>query len=171
MILLRRAGMTDKDIERFWSKVDKSGDCWAWQASTNSRGYGKMRLRGKIVLAHRIAYALAYGECPDGLQIDHICHNRQCVNPAHLHLVTSQRNSENRIVRKDSKTGVRGVFWYAARNKWRVYVTVKGKPHYGGSYSDIHEAEKAAIALRDKLMVNNLLDHATTITGSEPHRE
>lgn len=158
MIILRRADMSDKDIARFWAKVDKSGDCWAWQAGTNSRGYGRVRLRGKKVLAHRFAYALAYGECPDGLQIDHMCHNTMCVNPAHLQLVTNQQNSENKGAQKNSKTGVRGVSWYAARNKWQVAVTVKGKHYYGGRYSDIHEVEKAAIALRDKLMVNNRLD-------------
>nr|DAZ39094.1 MAG TPA: homing endonuclease [Caudoviricetes sp.] len=158
MIILRRADMSDKDIARFWTKVDKSCDCWTWQAGTNSQGYGKMRLRGKIVLAHRLAYALAYGECPAGLQTDHICHNTLCVNPAHLHLVTNQQNSENRVARKGSKSGIRGVCWDTARNKWRVYVEVKGKHYYGGRYNDIHEAEQAAIELRNKLMTNNILD-------------
>lgn len=158
MIIIRRADMTDEDIARFWEKVDKSNECWTWTAATFANGYGSMCFHGKSVRAHRFAYALAYGECPAGLQIDHICHNRQCVNPAHLQLVTNQQNSENRGARKDSKTGVRGVFWVAAQNKWRVKVRVKGKQYHGGYYSDIHEAEEAAIALRNKLMVNNLLD-------------
>lgn len=158
MIILRRVDMTDKDIERFWSKVDKSGDCWEWTAHVLPNRYGRMRFRGKIVYAHRFAYALAHGECANNLVIDHRCRNKRCVNPSHLQLVTIQRNCENVGASKNSKTGIRGVCWHAATNKWEAYARVKRKKYYGGRYSDIHEAEKAAIALRNKLMVNNLID-------------
>lgn len=171
MIILRRADMSDKDIARFWAKVDKSNECWTWTGATSLTGYGRISFRGETVRAHRFAYALAHGECPNNLELDHICHNRLCVNPAHLHLVTAQQNSENRIARKDCKSGIRGVSWNTAANKWLVRAMVNGKHYYGGYYSDIHEAEEAAIALRNKLMVNNLLDHANTIEVAELHQE
>lgn len=157
MIILRRADMSDKDIARFWAKVDRSGDCWIWQAAA-ARGYGQIGFHWKVVRAHRFAYALAHGECANDLEIDHMCHNRRCVNPAHLQPVTHQQNCGNKGADKRNKSGIRGVNWNPKANKWQVRATVRGKSYSGGYYFDIHEAEKAAIALRDKLMANNRLD-------------
>lgn len=158
MIILRRADMSGKDIARFWAKVDKSRGCWSWQAATDRHGYGYIWFNEKLVYAHRFSYALAYGECANNLVIDHKCHNSLCVNPSHLQLVTKQQNNENMVARKDSKSGIRGVGWSTAVNKWEVRAQVKGKRYFGGYYSAIHEAEKAAIALRNNLMTNNRLD-------------
>ena len=158
IIVLRRADMSDDDIARFWKKVDRSGDCWEWTAYIIPNRYGQIRFHGKGVLAHRFSYAIAHGECPTELQVDHMCHNRRCVNPSHLQLVTRQQNNENKIAMKNGKSGIRGVGWNTEANKWKVHVVVKGKDYFGGYYCDVHEAEKSAIALRNKLMTNNLLD-------------
>ena len=160
--------MSDKDIARFWAKVDKSGDCWTWHASTDLYGYGHIWFNGKLVLAHRFSYALAYGECANNLVIDHMCHNSLCVNPLHLQLVTVQQNNENVVARKGSKSGIRGVGWNTEANKWKVHVVVKGKDYFGGYYDDVNEAEKSAIALRNKLMTNNILDGTA---GNTPEPE
>lgn len=79
--------------ERFWPKVDKSGDCWLWTASKRN-GYGQLGLwkEGRVEYAHRIAYELLVGPIPDGLVIDHLCRVRHCVNPAHMELVTRGEN-------------------------------------------------------------------------------
>ena len=166
MIILRRAEMSEEDIARFWEKVDKSSDCWTWKASTDRFGYGQIWFNHKLVYAHRFSYALAYGECANNLVIDHKCHNTGCVNPSHLHLVTQQQNNENMVTRKDSKSGIRGVSWNIRAHKWLVRAQVKGERYFGGYYSDIHEAEKSAIALRNSLMTNNILDSATGNTAS-----
>lgn len=82
--------MTPED--RFWAKVDQSGDCWTWAGVKDDRGYGRFTVQGRKVLTHRFAYELLVGPIPDGLVIDHLCRNPRCVNPAHLEPVTTREN-------------------------------------------------------------------------------
>lgn len=78
--------------ERFWMKVEKTASCWNWTAAT-SGGYGRFADRGRRhVQAHRWAYENTKGPIPPGLQIDHLCRNRLCVNPDHLEVVTGHEN-------------------------------------------------------------------------------
>lgn len=146
--------------QRFWTRVDKSSPdgCWNWTGAKSS-GYGSFQAKGTHP-AHRYAYQLLVGPIPEGLILDHKCRNRSCVNPDHLHPVTYQQNAENlsRYLSK-GKSGIRGVFRRGAR--WRVKVTVRGMAHYGGYFDDIDEAEAAAIALRNRVMTNNLDDPET----------
>lgn len=88
-------------MERLWSKIDKQNpdECWPWIAGKTSHGYGSIYFDGKSRPAHRIVYELTYGPVPDGLVLDHTCHNltgcylgagcphRACCNPAHLEAV------------------------------------------------------------------------------------
>lgn len=80
--------------ERFARKItppNESG-CVLWQAATNRGGYGIFRGHGRAVLAHRFAWEQANGPVPDGLQLDHLCRVRHCVNPDHLEVVTLLEN-------------------------------------------------------------------------------
>lgn len=79
--------------ERFWAKVDTSGDCWLWTASKNAGGYGQFATKHRPMLAHRLAWQLANGFIPDGKQLDHLCRNRACVNPDHLEPVDNRTNT------------------------------------------------------------------------------
>lgn len=86
---------------RFWSFVDSSRgseSCWLWLGPLNEQGYGKARLPKPVVSgprgAHRVAWYWTFGCLPaDGIQLDHLCRVRRCVNPAHLEEVTPRENT------------------------------------------------------------------------------
>ena len=80
--------------ERFWSKVDATGECWEWAGYGNAQGYGLFRtdVGGSDGCAHRIVWELLIDSIPEGLVMDHLCRNRRCVNPDHLEVVTHKVN-------------------------------------------------------------------------------
>ena len=137
---------------RFWSKVDKTGECWRWTASCNSNGYGLFWHGGKLAVAHRPSYEWSHGEIPEGMYVDHRCHTRNCVRPDHLRLVTNAQNQQNRRgAQNNSTTGVRGVYWHKRDRKFVARVKLNGKWYSAGRYDTLAEAEAAAIAKRREL--------------------
>lgn len=71
--------------------VDPSTGCWEWQGAISS-GYGRIWADGKLAYTHRVAHELLVGPIPPGFDIDHLCRNRSCCNPAHLEAVTRSTN-------------------------------------------------------------------------------
>ena len=88
-------------MDRFWSKADKSGDCWLWAASKTESGYGKFgwRVDGRHTMAraHRVAWELTNGPVPTNTNVLHRCDNPSCVNPAHLFLGSQTDNMRDMI--------------------------------------------------------------------------
>lgn len=85
--------MTAKDLVRFQKKMRVSPmGCWQWTACRDPAGYGRFSCGGMGEYAHRAAYEHWVGRIPKGLHIDHLCRNRDCVNPVHMEVVTPRVN-------------------------------------------------------------------------------
>ncbi len=92
--------------ERFWSFVDKSGDCWLWTGAVNSGGYGSFFANGRIVGAHRYSLQMSGVELRDKCAL-HTCDTPACVNPAHLYAGTKKDNARDAVDR--------GLLWQRKR--------------------------------------------------------
>lgn len=136
-----------REVDRealFWAKVSKTPACWKWRGCRDEDGYGRFSAGDYGARAHRFSYELANGPIPAGLEVDHLCGNPSCVNPAHLELVTHaenlRRSSPNRNARKthcmrghafdeantitNRKTGKRSCR-ECMRQSWREYARAK----------------------------------------------
>jgi len=117
--------VTTAEVARFWSKVDKSGDCWLWTGTRSVGGYGRYAVKGvKNHLAHRYAYEHTIGQIPAGLVIDHLCRNAGCVNPSHLEPVTAWTNNHRStapsIVKAHAARCSKGHVFDDANTRWEV---------------------------------------------------
>ncbi|MDR6172619.1 HNH endonuclease signature motif containing protein [Curtobacterium sp. SORGH_AS_0776] len=146
------------DAERFWSKVDKTGECWLWRGATMSR-YGIFRLNSRNHVAHRVAFMWEHGPIPHGAEVDHMCFNRSCVRPSHLRLLDHQKNGQNRSsANSNSKTGVRGVYWNEARKGYMAAASVRDRIYRMGPFPTVNEAEAAIVAWRRDNMPASIHD-------------
>lgn len=137
--------------------------CIVWTGHISVKGYGYMSFRGVRTEVHRVSWTLANGPIPKGMEIDHRCHTRACVNPDHLRLATSSQNHQHRLgASSTNKTsGVRGVYWNAETGAWMAKAQHEGRQHYAGTnYATIEEAAEAARQLRIKLFTHNDIDRA-----------
>jgi len=84
--------------DRFWSKCmpEPNSGCWLWFGQATPKGYGQLGFQSRKVrrnvYAHRLAYVVLVSAIPNGMQIDHLCRNARCCNPAHLEPVTPREN-------------------------------------------------------------------------------
>lgn len=95
------------NINRLLENIGASTNegCWPWLGAVSGTGYGSFSVRlapgrRRSVVAHRLVYEVLVGPVPPELEIDHLCRNRSCVNPAHLEPVTASEN-QIRAKRKD----------------------------------------------------------------------
>ena len=94
----RRLALYGDALARFEAKIDRSGECWLWRSTLDAHGYGRFGVAGatrrewRTFLAHRVSYETYVGPIPEGLDLDHLCRVRECVNPDHLEPVTRSEN-------------------------------------------------------------------------------
>ncbi|MGW9587451.1 HNH endonuclease signature motif containing protein [Microbacterium sp. NPDC055455] len=117
--------------------IDARG-CWNWNLSRKQDGYGLCwrRIPGwpdrVAPMAHRFSYMVFVGPIPEGMQLDHLCRNRGCVNPAHLEPVTALENSlRGRLAR----TGRPFTVYERGENLWAAAVTVSTHPRHRKVFS------------------------------------
>lgn len=86
-------GSTTED--RFRAKMEPCpmSGCWLWTDLVTTAGYGRLWNGERVVAAHRWAFERYAGPIPEGLQLDHLCRVRVCVNPDHLEVVTTAENT------------------------------------------------------------------------------
>jgi hypothetical protein len=108
--------LTERDEARFRAKVGvpNANGCMLWVKSTDTNGYGQFHLNQRTVKAHLVAWALAYGDFPSGLEPDHLCTVRHCTTPDHLEWVTHAENVR--------RIALRSEFCRAALHRWSEQV-------------------------------------------------
>lgn len=106
--------------------------------------------------AHVLAYQLAYGDVPDGMEVDHECGNPRCIEPEHLRAATRKQNSENLVhLSKSNTSGYRGVYWSKSHNYWIAKIVHYGKQITRTGFTTAEDANKEAIMLRNTFFTHN----------------
>lgn len=131
--------LSEKDIARFWSKVNKDGPtqpymtnpCWIWMASKNRKGYGMIVVKRKTFKVHRVAWIITSGLIPHngsahGICVCHHCDNPSCVNPSHLFLGDHTDNM------RDMTAKSRNAVHFGDKNGSRLHPASRprGEAHY-----------------------------------------
>jgi hypothetical protein len=111
--------MTNPGEDIFWSKVDKSQDCWLWTGGKDACGYGNAWFNNTNTKAHRISYTLIVGDIPKGLVLDHLCRNPPCVNPQHLEAVTHRENCRRGIQGRKLEYCLKGLHKLTQSNTYK----------------------------------------------------
>ena len=149
--------MTDKDLpsieylhkrlryepetgKLFWRDCDEMSKSWRtrWAGNeaftcANSCGYRQGRIDGVSFTAHRVMWAIHYGEWPSD-QIDHINGVRTDNSISNLRVVTNQENGRNKSMRSDNTSGVCGVCWHKGVGKWQARIMIDGRSKHLGFF-------------------------------------
>lgn len=79
--------------ENLGRRIKQEETCWIWTGMRDKEGYGRFAIKRRTYQAHRLVYEALVEAIPEGLQLDHLCRNHPCVNPAHLEPVTQLENA------------------------------------------------------------------------------
>jgi hypothetical protein len=166
-----RADLSDKKIAAFNAKVDKTSSefgCWLWLGGKvvgkGAAPYGNYCRSAegyyadgqqKHMLAHRYAFELHKGRIPAGMTVDHFLEPQGlcttlCCNPEHLRLATQAEQQRHRTQQANNSSGITGVYWDKATQKWRTRIKVDGKNIFLGRFDVKADAAAAVEAGRQK---------------------
>lgn len=79
-------------MDKLLPKIKKTSTCWIWTSHLTGSGYAQYSDKGKNRVVHKMVYEMLVGKVPDGLELDHLCKVKKCVNPKHLEPVTHSEN-------------------------------------------------------------------------------
>lgn len=130
---------TDDGHRKMWNARYAGNDAGYFDA----RGYRRVKLFRKRHYAHRIIFEMDRGPIPEGLQVDHIDQNKSNNRLDNLRLATNAENQHNRRRNSANRSGVKGVSWSSARQKYYAHLVVNGKSVLHHSFSSLDEAAKA----------------------------
>jgi hypothetical protein len=140
--------------ERLTLSINKTDTCWLWTRPVDDDGYANIMVDGVAWKAHRYVYSIAVGPIPEGLEIDHRCFVKHCVNPAHLRIVNRKQNIEHKSgAQKNSTTGVLGV--YPRGRRFGACVGHNGRSIHVGYFDTVEEADIAVRAKRAELFTHD----------------
>lgn len=148
-------------VLRFWSKTNKAHDCWNWTGAPNNDGYGRLKVHGRNILAHRFSWEMHGLGKLGAAQLDHRCLNRMCVNPEHLRIATPKQNNENKAgAQSRNPLGVRGVTRTRNGRPYKALVVHNGERYYLGRFDTLDAADQAATDKRLEIFTHNEADKA-----------
>ncbi len=138
-------GTTTKGQEFFFDTqyLDLLSQC-TW--SVGNHGYLQGQLNGKMCLMHRVIT-----NCPSGLQVDHINHNKLDNRLKNLRICTASNNQMNEKLSKNNTSGTKGVSYYKRSNMWESYISVANKRIRIGKFLSYEEAVKARKSAEEKM--------------------
>ena len=155
--------ITQEELKEMLTYYPETGEFW-WNAQNrgNNRTMDRpaghtvlrnekiLKIKGKNVRLHRLAYLYITGVDPEELVLDHIDGDRGNNSWNNLRLCTTEQNCQNRVVRKDSTTKLMGVSHdkNAKGKKFRASIMVKGKSIFLGQFATAEEAHAAYIAAK-----------------------
>ncbi len=118
--------------------------CIEWRGAVTGSGYGCLWASGKVRHVHILAWEAVNGPIPAGLELDHVCRNRLCLNPAHLRLATRSQNVAHAPKRRDGyRSCFKGVEWRSRPAPWRARLRSGGKRIYLGCFPTEEAAARA----------------------------
>ncbi|MGL6141784.1 MAG: HNH endonuclease signature motif containing protein [Enterobacterales bacterium] len=129
------------------NKPSKSINAGAPAGSITNRGYAVVSVNNRRFLVHRVIWEMFYGEIPEGLEVDHINHNRIDNRIENLRLVSRLDNLRNQSRYRNNTSGMTGVCYDKVYSKWRAHITIDGKTIALGKFASFDaaaEARKAA---------------------------
>lgn len=150
--------LTQKDIDRFWSKVDKRGpdECWPWKPAIKTGDHGMFGIRSDVYCAHRVALFVGTGKDPLEKDSCHTCDYPPCCNPNHLFAGFAKDNIDD-MIRKGRKVQVTGESHPRARLTWEQVQDIRKRYRKGRQTKENRHLGSFALAKEFDITVTQLL--------------